>query len=169
MAKSIVVTALALMALAAIVAGCGDDDDKGTRNPPAHVIPAELVGVWTFQSGTANGVNVPLDIFLFFMEDATQARMTVSSGGTYVLDNRDANDSVLLAIPGEITVSGNHFSLTGLEGLPIEGGNWAVTQDQLILSTTLDVENESWNCELLATRPATTSTGDRGPVQRTER
>lgn len=132
---------VALVALTVVGIGCSDDDKGANSNgapPNLTSVPSDLIATWTFQSATINNVTVDdLSMVLPWAENTAHARISIKGDESFVFENVDADDNVLLTETGSFTVDSNGFSLTGDDELSLSG-NWAVSGDSLTLTGPLE-------------------------------
>lgn len=131
----------ALIGILILSSGCGKD--KSTNNPPESNIPQELLGTWTYQSATINGVPISLALILGWEQGTVSARFTVSQDGSFVYEELDANGDVIWTEYGTFEVNGNTatISITSDTDGPIDPppdpmtGTWQVEGNTLTLTT----------------------------------
>jgi hypothetical protein len=109
--------ALGLMIAAMLVpAGCSDDDDDDNPTggqPPA--VDEDLVTVWRATSVTVDGTPMALGEFFEFSAGAVALNLTITSDGTYTVEELDsATDpaNVLYTESGLVESDGQTLTLT---------------------------------------------------------
>lgn len=127
--RSAMVMGCLLMTL--MVVGCSNDDKPNKSSNEA--IPSTLIATWTFQSATVGGIPVELRSILGWQPATTSARISISTTGTCVYEEMDAQSLVVLTDSADFSVAGDGFAVTP-GTLPVDSGNWLVTGDQLSLS-----------------------------------
>ncbi|MEW5995553.1 MAG: lipocalin family protein [Candidatus Zixiibacteriota bacterium] len=114
------------------ISGCGDDD-KGTNS---NSIPPELVGTWTFQSATVDGVPFDLKYVLVWEPNTVLARITVNGDGFVAYEELDTAGTVVRRETGTIEVNDDSFTVTSEIPIP-QTGTWAVSENQLTITTSV--------------------------------
>jgi len=135
-------TCLSVLLLMVLVAGGCKKDEEPTTAPAAQVIPTELVGTWTTQGATLNGVPTPLGVAMSRTK-AKWAKLVLLGAGTFSVQQLDSSNMVIYNLEGTAKLDGQKISLEGttLDGLPCfdycfmgYGAVWAVSGNQLVTS-----------------------------------
>jgi hypothetical protein len=145
-AKNIILSA-ALLILLSTVFSCDNND---LPPEPGPSIPSELIGIWLYESATANGVPVSLDFILQWHEGTESARFTLGADGSFLYEELDFEGGIVWIESGTFDVNGNNATITVTEDSdgPVDppdilSGTWSISGDELTLSTVvLDVTVE---------------------------
>jgi len=120
------VTILMGVALTAGMTGCIGSDDiptiPGINDDDGDTAPAALVGNWTFQSVTLDGVSQDLSDWFEWNAETVEAHLTINANFTMGSEEVDAQSNVLYYDSGTFTVNGQNLIVT----INSENGN-AVT------------------------------------------
>jgi hypothetical protein len=123
-----------------LVAGC-KKDDAPTAAPATPVIPAELVGTWTTQGATLNGVATPVGPALLRTK-AIRARLVLFDTGAFTVQQVDSSNTIIFDMAGTAVVAGQKITLqaTALDGAPVYNYDylgsitWSVAGNQLLMT-----------------------------------
>jgi hypothetical protein len=140
---SLVRTSLFLaVALILLPIGCKDDDSPTSTGSTG--VPPSLVGTWTLDSVTVNGVQADpgtLAALFGWPQEVERATITVEASGAYTLSGFNAASQVLHTVQGTIAVSGSNFTITSTSenGQPLNppevlAGTWAIVGNRLTLT-----------------------------------
>ena len=118
------VTILMGVALTAGMTGCIGSDDIPTIPGinDGDDVPAALVGNWTFQSVTLDGVSQDLSDWFEWNAETVEAHLTINDNFTMRSEEVDAQSNVLYWDSGTFAVDGQNITVT----INSENGN-AVT------------------------------------------
>jgi hypothetical protein len=126
--------------MAFLVAGC-KNDDAPTAAPAAQAIPTELVGTWTTQGATLNGVATPVGAALLRTK-GTKARMVFLETGAFTVQQVDSSNTIIFDMAGTAVVAGQKITLQAstLDGAPVYNYDylgsitWSVAGNQLLMT-----------------------------------
>ncbi|UCE66465.1 MAG: hypothetical protein JSU85_00190 [Candidatus Zixiibacteriota bacterium] len=134
---------LVFICMLLLTAGCGKDDDNPAA--PENNVPAELVGMWLYESATLNGVPFGLGLLLGWEPGTVAARFTVGSDRSFLYEELDADSAVVWTEWGTFTVDGNTATITRTENdagpmnpPEIMSGTWTLSGDTLVLTTSYE-------------------------------
>jgi hypothetical protein len=139
--ESIVMKTLPLVMLLLVLAGGCKKDEEPTTAPAAQVIPTELVGTWTTQGATLNGVPTPVGGALWRTK-AKWGRLVLLGTGAFSVQQFDSTNTNIFDLQGNAKVVEQKITLEGtiLDGASVieysylNAPTWTVSGNQLLTS-----------------------------------